>query len=316
MQRADYIIDKLERGQFKYPRAWLTPKETVVFHKFIADHAHMPPRGSKYHEQYEYILNLWKEHNMTPLQAATNKRDVLVAERDKNRGTLTEFREATITLSRRNAVINTEVLNLNTTIAVEQAKERDAKHRAMADELRAAGYRVGPPVTGSIQYPQIQQVPKRPTERFFVIDPCFQFLGTDKFDGVSQATYNSIKQMFTDASGGGKGGSVTSPVAAEPASAKLGGVHGVGEGWYSPVVYDSQGVKLNHDFAINTRDHHEARNQWWLKHVPTGAITKGFPNEAEAVRWIKGRMAKRTAGVKHPYYAPLYTTFDPHPEVK
>lgn len=217
------------------------------------------------------LITYTKENNMTPLQVATNKRDVLVAERDKNRATVAEFREATITLSQRNAVINTEVLNLNTTIAVEQAKEREAKHKAMADELRQAGYRVENTVT---------------------------------LYGAQLDTASIIAAMQTAYGAGPARQSRPTP------QAKL-GVHGVGEGWYSPVVYDSQGVKLEHDFAINTRDHHEARNQWWLKHLPSGRITKGFPNEAEVHRWIRARTHRPIAdsAMSPQWYAGLYQDY-------
>lgn len=112
----------------------------------------------------------------------------------------------------------------------------------------------------------------------------------------------------TALSGGGKAPGMNTPGSgagsAQPVTKvpKLGGVHGVGEGWYKPLIYDAQGVKLEHDFAINTRDHHEARNGWWLKHVPSGQITKGFPNEAETYRWIRGRNEPRLNG---------YLPFDP-----
>lgn len=233
-----------------------------------------------------------KEHDMTPLQTATNKRAALIAQRTENCTNIAEFDKATVTLAERNAVLTTEILALSATIGAEERKEREAKHKAMADELTTAGYKVSLP-TMEVKNFMVQAggtlAKPRQAGGVFVIDPCFQFLSSDMLiGGVGKATYDSVKQMLTTASGGGKGGSVTSPVAAAPASAKLGGVHGVGEEWYRPIVYVDQ-VKLEHDFAINTRDHHEARNGWWLKHVPSGHITRGFPSEEEACRWIKAR---------------------------
>lgn len=192
-----------------------------------------------------------KENNMTPLQAATNKRDTLMAERAKNNSDAAEMGQACAVLAERNITVTTEILALSATIGAEERKEREAKHKAMAEELRAAGYRVE-------------------------VDTVSVF-------GATLDTKAIIAAMTTACGAG------PARQSRPTAPNKLGGVHGVGEGWYTPIVYDSQGVKLNHDFAISTRGHNEARNGWWLKHVPTGSITKGFPNEQEVHRWIRGR---------------------------
>lgn len=270
IQRAEYMIAKLAHGYWRYP----VGVDEKTFNTSIEDHAHMPTRGLPYGQQYTYILNLWKEHNMTPLQAATNKRGTLIAERAENRTSIATFERAGAALAERNATITTEILALSATIGAEERKEREAKHRAMAEELRAAGYRVE-------------------------VDTVSVF-------GATLDTKAIIAAMTT-AYGAGPARQ-SRPTAPD----KLGGVHGVGEGWYRPIVYGSNGVKLEHDFAINTRDHHEARNGWWLKHVPTGSITKGFPNEQEAHRWVRARTEThgkefgKVSGVPewHPYHYP------------
>lgn len=223
---------------------------------------------------------------MTPLQAAINERDVLISKFDKNRKDIQEFHAAVRSLAEANVCINDEIIVLNKTVSSEQDKELEAKHKAMAAELTAAGYKVAVPIkegqpilfgmpiaTGSMQYPQPQQLPK-------------------DHPGFRLGDLVLLSAFTTALSGGGKAPGMNTPGtgagSAQPAP-KLGGVHGVGEGWYKPLIYDAQGVKLEHDFAVNTRNHHEARDGWWLKHVPSGAITKGFPNEAEAYRWIQGR---------------------------
>lgn len=251
------------------------------------------------------LNNYTKEHNMTPLQTATNKRAALIAQRTENCTNIAEFDKATVTLAERNAVLTTEILALSATIGAEERKEREAKHKAMADELRAAGYKVEA-VTGSMKYPQFQQIPKglAPGDLIFCGIPISR--GKTRFFDDILAMYGDLTvydsttdkvvgTLSTTLAGGGKAPGMNTPGtgagSAQPAVAlppKLGGVHGVGEEWYRPIVYVDQ-VKLEHDFAINTRDHHEARNGWWLKHVPSGHITKGFPSEEEACRWIKAR---------------------------
>lgn len=317
-QRAEVMITKLARGYWCYPAG----VDEQTFNTFIEDHAHMPPRGMWYRQQYTYILNLWKEHNMTPLQAAINERGTLIAERDKNTANIKEFEQTCDTLDERNAAITTEILALSATIGAEERKEREAKHKAMADELRAAGYKVVTPVTGTMKYPSFQQIPKgfAAGELIFVGAPISR--GKTRFLEDLIAKHGDLQMydtttgkpagtLSTALSGGGKAPGMNTPgtgaASAQPAP-KLGGVHGVGEGWYKPLIYDAQGVKLEHDFAVNTRSHHEARNGWWLKHVPSGAITKGFPNEAEAYRWIKGRTDKRN------FYEPSWSLVNWRPD--
>lgn len=237
----------------------------------------------------------------TPLSQAKYKQKALVAERHSNRATMNTYSAAVNDYAVRNAAITEEILALDAVIAAEERKEREAKHRAMADELRAAGYKVEV-VTGSMKYPQFQQIQKgfAPGDLIFCGTPISR--GKTRFFDDILAMYGDLTvydsttdkvvgTLATALSGGGKAPGMNTPGSgagsAKPGP-KLGGVHGVGEGWYRPIVYIN-GVKLEHDFAINTSDHHEAGNGWWLKHVPSGTVTKGFPNAAEAHRWIRGR---------------------------
>ena len=218
----------------------------------------------------------------TPLNQAKYKQKALIAKRYKNRTDMAEFEQAISTLAERNAVLTTEILGLSITIEVEERKERDAKHMAMAAELRAAGYKVEQLVGGHVGH----------ALGYLFAAP----YGTDK--GPHRAVNTDFAELYANigvaVSGGGKapgmntpgsGAGSAQPVAKVP---KLGGVHGVGEGWYRPIVYVDQ-VMLVHDFVISTKDHHAAGNQVWLKHLPSGHITKGFPSVAEAERVLKGR---------------------------
>lgn len=235
----------------------------------------------------------------TPLSQAKYKQKALVTERCANRIAITEHKIRIHSYAVRNAAITEEILALDAVIAAEVRKEEEAKHKTMIDALTAAGYKVVQPVKENLLLFRGRPVVIDPT--YFMMPNASVLDNKKLYDDIvklygdlqmyDKTTGEPAGTLETALSGGGKAPGMNTPGSgagsAKPGP-KLGGVYGVGEGWYRPIVYIN-GVKLEHDFAINTSDHHEAGNGWWLKHVPSGTVTKGFPNEAEAHRWIRGR---------------------------
>lgn len=247
-QRADRIIRCLGSSQYPWPRDVLLGRHESEFYEFLFDHAHMPSRGSKYPEQYEVLLILWNNRKKKPMTIT----QVLEQARRVEAKARDTYNKAVVTADDAQAAVTEAFHNLTCKVQdlqhAEGLAKADALHKAK-ELLLAAGYAVT----------------------------------AEPLPTLSQAFGSSTKAAVageTAISGGGKGGSITN-------APKQGGVHGVGEGWYVPVIYMNQ-VKIEHDFAINTRDHHEAGNKVWLKHIPSGRIIRGFPTLAEGERWIRG----------------------------